>query len=365
MLEVQNYLTTKTLEDLTNELGIVVKRHELLPLIILNYHQIDSPKTHPIVRECRGLVLHADNYSVVAKSFNRFFNWGELQEEMNQFDFSDFVVQEKADGSLVSLYYFENHWHANTRGGFATDLLEEQNFTWKDAFCKAMKIHSLNELNLDKNLTYICEFCSPWNKVVRTYHEPKMYLLTVFHGLQELSFQDYDHLAVDPLIKLNRLQFGSIQQILDHLVENSIENPTFEGFVIRDRNNLRYKVKSETYRALHRLRGEHGNLYSAKTLVPLILSGGEKKILPFYPEISERFFALKDTIETWKEELLDIWRNHKDIVSQKEFALTILPQTPFASILFTLRKNLGANQTEEDVIKEWTNSQELILKNLK
>mgnify|MGYP000921629595 FL=1 len=76
MLEVQKYLKSgKTLEDLKNELAIKTTHHDSLPLVILNYDQIESrPKDHPIVRECRGLTLRSDNFDLVGKSFNRFFN---------------------------------------------------------------------------------------------------------------------------------------------------------------------------------------------------------------------------------------------------------------------------------------------------
>lgn len=41
MLHVQTYLSAKSLDDLTAELGIRVARHETDPLLILNYDQID------------------------------------------------------------------------------------------------------------------------------------------------------------------------------------------------------------------------------------------------------------------------------------------------------------------------------------
>ena len=64
MLNVQNYLRSgKTLDDLTDELGIKSTPHENLPLVILNYSQIDSPKTDAIVRECRGLILDKRDWS--------------------------------------------------------------------------------------------------------------------------------------------------------------------------------------------------------------------------------------------------------------------------------------------------------------
>jgi len=58
MFEVQKFLRDgNSLDDLANDLGIKVTKHETKPLVILNYDQIESPKTHQIVRECRGLIL--------------------------------------------------------------------------------------------------------------------------------------------------------------------------------------------------------------------------------------------------------------------------------------------------------------------
>lgn len=98
-MNTQDYLRSgKTFEDLTSELGINVTKHDTLPLVILNYDQIESPKTHPIVRECRGLVLNSENYSLVARAFSRFYNWGEVAEEMPLFDWKTCIADEKVDG---------------------------------------------------------------------------------------------------------------------------------------------------------------------------------------------------------------------------------------------------------------------------
>lgn len=112
MLEIQKYLLSGgSFCDLNEKLGIKPCYHPELPLVILNYDQIESPKLDPFVREARGLVLNSNDFSLVARSFPRFFNWGEVPEEMDQFDFTDFTVQSKEDGSLALLYYFENNWH--------------------------------------------------------------------------------------------------------------------------------------------------------------------------------------------------------------------------------------------------------------
>ena len=120
MLAVQEYLRSgKTLEQLKEELGIKFVQHED-GRVILNYCQIEIPKTHPIAMECRGLTLDSkNNWNIVAKAYDRFFNLGEHLELTNQFDWSDFECYTKEDGSIMLLYYHNDEWYVNTRGSFA------------------------------------------------------------------------------------------------------------------------------------------------------------------------------------------------------------------------------------------------------
>lgn len=383
MLAVQTYLQTKTFEDLTAELGIVVKKHDALPLAILNYDQIESPKTHPIVRECRALVLHSETKEIVAKSFSRFFNWGEVVDEMKLFDFSDFTVQSKEDGSLVLLYHFDGEWHANTRGSFATDQIATGvELTWRQAFCKALGIDRLNDLKpvLDPDLTYVCEFCSSWNKIVRRYDQPVMYLLTAFSKSQgwkecpvelcDIYGNPYDDgrsvmLLPSPFKRPVRYEFRSLEQVQEFLDEQAAADPTFEGVVIKDKNGQRWKIKSATYLGLHKLRGEGDNLYNPKNLLPFILSGEDDELLTYYPEVTETFLKLKLQVEGWYTDMLGIWMECKDIVVQKDFALAIKDRTPFTSVLFNVRKLHGATATAADVKRAWKDAEGAILKHLK
>lgn len=96
-LEVQKYLRSgKTLENLKAELEI--KSNVSGDLVILNYSQTDSPKAHPIVMECRGLVLEMGTWNLVMQSFSRFFNYGENLEITKEFDFSKAIALSKIDG---------------------------------------------------------------------------------------------------------------------------------------------------------------------------------------------------------------------------------------------------------------------------
>lgn len=184
MLEIQKAIQNKSLNDVIEEFGLRIAYHPTLPLIILNYSQVDSrPKNHPIVKEARSLVLDLDG-QLVSRSFPRFFNVGELPEEMESFNWNDFIVHEKCDGSLVSIFYYKNSWHVRTRGSWALDTMQYQNFTWEAAILEGLEIENKTKLDqyLDRHLTYVCEFCSPYNKVVRQHKFAHLYFLTAFEG---------------------------------------------------------------------------------------------------------------------------------------------------------------------------------------
>jgi hypothetical protein len=367
-LGVQAYLRSgKTLGDLGAEFGIKSTIHPELPLVIVNYDQLESPKTHPIVRECRGLTLDTRDWSIVARGFSRFFNWGEVADEMGLFDFSDFLVQTKEDGSLCLLYNFEGKWHVNTRGSFAHGTLQGLDMTWREGIAKALGVSSIDDLNSKtwflKGITYVCEFCSPWNKVVRRYVEPTMYLLSAFSGHMEMTPEDVDELARDtPLRRPERFEFESIEQIQDYLATASTDDPTYEGVVICDRKFRRWKIKNPTYLALHRLKGEGDNLFHPKHLLPFILAGEESELLTYFPEVEGAFYKAKGRVCEAYARLVETWAEHRAIESQKEFAQAIIGKTPFTSILFRLRKELGASQTIGDLKRLWREEEAGILK---
>lgn len=368
MLELQKYLLSgKTLSELTAEFGIKITQHPTLPLAIYNYDQIESrPKTHRLIRECRGLILNSQTHDLVARSFPRFFNWGEVRDEMEHFDFSNFCVQDKEDGSLVILYYYDGQWRANTRGSFAIDKFSGLNMTWTEGICKALGIASLNEIpsTVDTKLTYIFEFCSPWNKVVRRYPQPVMFLITAFEGEREISFQEVDNLKSPLWTHVGRHDFRSLSDIQTYLRDRESADPTYEGVVIRDSANRRWKLKNPSYLALHALKGESDSLFHPKYLLQFILSGEDDELLTYFGEVSEEYYKLKSKVLEMYIELLEFWADHKDIECQKEFATKAAKQR-FSGLLFAARRDYAHSQKSHHISLAWRNAKSLILKHLK
>lgn len=361
MLEVQKYLAGKSLADLSRELGISVYRHPTLPLVGLKYSSIDSPKVHPVVRECRGIVLdESDGFALAAKGFSRFFNAGEVAEEFREFNWSNFSCTEKVDGSLILLFFYQGGWRVNTSGSFGLREVYGSGKTWEGLF---WEVAALEAGGLRAGLTYVFELCTPYNKVVRRYERPTVFLLSVFDGLREFSPRDADiEAATIGSPRPETYDFESREEIAAFLLEKEGSDMTFEGVVVRDDKDLRFKVKTKTYCALHHLK-DNGNIFNPKRLVPLVLAGEVDEVVAYLPEVREAAEGVKKTLEEHWDGLLTAWRRYAKIGGQKDFAMSVRGE-PFYDILFDMRKRYGDGQTVELLREVWRSDPDRISKRL-
>lgn len=373
-MEVQKYLRSgKALTDLKEELGIEYKVHPELPLVILTYNQIESPKAHPIVMECRGLVLELDTWDVVLKPFGRFFNHGEVLDETCKFDWDgELRGDSKEDGSLILVGMYNDHMLTNTRGSWGDGICGYSDKTWRELILENMPAKFREDIPNLPRMTYIFELCTLHNKVVRTYKEPMLYLLGMFHidkdGKASEQFPAFvDAFAFDYWIpRPKSYKIRNITDVYNFIEKMGEKDPTFEGFVLVDEKMNRLKVKSKLYVSLHMLRGEGDNLFNPKYLLPWVLKNEGGELLTYFPEVGPNYDALRDQVECLYDGLLDSWREAKDIEDQKEFALKITKEkpTPFASILFRLKQN-GTVGSEEELRKAFLEAEAHILKVIK
>lgn len=368
MLEVQQYLRGgKTLEDLKTELGIEAKLHPELPLVILTYNQIESPKMHPIVMECRGLVLELDSWDIVMKPFHRFFNHGESLEVTEKFNWNGEVrADAKEDGSLILMGMYKDHLLVNTRGSWGDGMCGFSDCTWRELVLNEAPAKFLEDLpNLPK-MTFIFELCTIHNKIVRMYKEPSLFLLGMFHIKDDVATEQWpafvDAFAYDYWIKRPKCwQIRNLHDVHKFLDGMSEQDPTFEGFVLVDDKLDRLKIKSKMYVSLHMLRGEGENLFHPRYLLPWVLKGEGDELLTYFPEVKDHFDRLKAKVDEEFAGLLEVYKQCVGIEDQKEFAL-IACKTPFSSVLFRLKQEHGPNFTEAQVNEKFRQAEALILK---
>jgi hypothetical protein len=369
-LHVQKYLREgRSPTDLKDELGINHTRHPELPLVLFKYCQIDSPRTHHIVRECRGLILEDKSWNIVGKGFNRFFNVGELEQEFQRFNWNDFNVHSKEDGSLILLYNYQGEWHVNTSGSFGLGPIEAFGGSWRDLFWHVAPFNRDDLKMFDPAQTLVFELCTPYNKVVRRY-SPTTFLLGVFdHRWQKDGYPSIEcsHDLVDDMAdglgvqRPTRYHFNSQEEIRKFLLSMEDEDATFEGVILHDSNGMRYKWKTSTYTALHHLK-DNGNVLHPKRMVPIILANEHHEVTAVMPECKTGFTEAATEMAECYQSMLAKWEAAQDLESQKDFALAVKDH-PMASLLFKLRKT-NPDASEEEVAALWRKSGDRITKTL-
>jgi hypothetical protein len=362
-LEVQEYLRAGgTLESLNEEFGIHAVHHFSDPLVSLKYHQWLSPRTHPIVRECRGLVLETGSWNVVAKPFNRFFNVGEIPEEDEAFDWDCFEATTKLDGSLILAYAYKGTWRVNTSHSFGWGTCGDSGKTWEKLF---WDLAPFDPYKLDEQFTYLFELCSPHNVVVIHHEKPKVSLLSIFSNVscgevdQGNAWAEADYLLVD---RPESFQFDS-REAVNLYMETIPEDDLFEGLVLRDSNGMRLKMKTEKYLRLHHML-DNGNLFMAKNLIPLILSGEISEVVAKWPSVKSTADELAARLSDEFDGLSEAWYSARNEKDRRGFAKVAMSRSKFPGILFRHLDIYGKDGNTITLRNVWNSSADQIIKKL-
>lgn len=337
MMEVQKFIRTHGLEKLTTELGIKVRPYEDHQIIVLNYSQIDSPKTHPVVIECRGLILDNETFEPLCRPFDRFFNYGEAPETYSEFQITRSVGFDKLDGSLIKIWYHSrtNTWYCGTRG---TAFAEADVYGWPLTFdqlvYRAVGVNNHEEFNelchmyLNKSISYMFEVTSRENRVVTVYENTNLWFLGGRYTNSGLPVSDCGSF---PCLSPAQYSFSDAEQC--KRVANSLTDLK-EGFVLYDPvADKRVKVKSDTYVTLHHIKGEGLN---PKRIMELVCANEQDEYLTHFPEDREHIQPIADAQVKMMREMANNYEKVREIEEQKEFALAVKHLT-YSGMLFSAR----------------------------
>lgn len=332
------FLNQYGIEALTEQYAIKVNQWE--DLYVLNYCQIDSPKTHDITKECRSLVVtqQNDKWVVVSRSFDRFFNYGEAGTE--QYKIEDLIAYEKLDGSLIGLFFWKDQWLFRTRSMIMPETsVNGFDTTWSELFEEAANNSKLFSKKFNKDNTYIFELTSPVNRVVTRYTEPKLTLLAI----RENHSGKYVFDTKFQYVRAKHYHFSSIHECL----KAARELPNLEeGYVLyTNQGEPVMKVKSPVYVACHHLRGEGLN---PKRVAELVAMNETAEYLAIFPEDEPTFTPVIEKYNHIKESITELWNTFRTLENQKEFALAV-KDYPGSGILFNARKT-GVLNFEEKVM---------------
>lgn len=328
------FIKEKGLEALNTELGISVKKYDE-GIIVLNYNQIESPKAHPVVMECRGLILDAD-YNIVSRSFDRFFNLGEQPDTQEHLNWSKAICHEKVDGSLIKIYNWKGVWYVSTRGtAFAESGVNGFPITFKELVLKALdcnedQFQARCDMFLDPNTTYMCEVTAMENRVVTRYEGYNLWFLAARKN-QTGEFVGKGLANGVGIKDIKSFKFDSVENCIETAKNLKALN---EGYVVYQDDIPVCKVKSPAYVAVHHIRGE-GTL-SPKRIAQLVLMNEQDEYLKYFPEDENHFTPYVEALKTLLSSLESAFLMVKRIEDQKEFALAV-KNTLYSAVLFQAR----------------------------
>lgn len=340
---LQNYLCNGgTLEELKAKYAIDATRHKLYPnLVLLKYNQVESPFAEPLVRSARGIILdEADHWRVICLRFDKFFNYGEGHAA--SIDWKTARVQEKVDGSLVTLYFYDNKWHVATSGSpEASGQVGEWKFTFADLFWQTFNEMGLKVPAYNTELCPSFELTSKFNRVVVPHDKSKLTLIGLFLRDQLIEipldsddFVNVPDLCTYPIVKSFKL--SSFDEITTSFAK--IDPLSQEGYVVTscmsDGTVNRNKCKHPGYVALHHLKDSWG----PRRIVEIIRAGEVAEFCAYFPEYADQFNDTKVRYEQLVQNLNDTYDELKHISVQKDFALAVQAQKCLVpSALYSLR----------------------------
>ena len=155
--------------------------HPSFPISIYNYSRKTQyeGKWDEITKQCRGLILDKEG-NVVAKSFDKFFNYEELT--LKDIPEETFEVFEKLDGSLGILFWYQGKWILSSKGSFTSDQAIKG---------KQILNEKYNVEVLPKGYTTVVEIIYPENRIVCDYGPDE--ILVVLSMISNASGKELDY----------------------------------------------------------------------------------------------------------------------------------------------------------------------------
>lgn len=243
---------------------------------------------HPLLKECRGLVLDADD-NIVAHPFTKTFNIGENGTTYPEFPFT---LVDKVNGFMGTLTAHEDREVFSTTGSLTSDFValwkDCFNFHWKENNDSVELVDSLTKVL--SHLTLVFEVCHESDPHI-VKEEPGIYLIGARRKCTSgmLLEVDLDYLAATFNWKRPSRHTVRNQEQLDRLVTNC----KMEGYMVRDyHGNIVAKVKSNHYlglKFLGRCGAKKAERLWTMNAEDLFMIGLDEDFLPVVHKIRKRF----------------------------------------------------------------------------
>ena len=315
-------------EDLLAQLPYCIKVRRDNGYILLKYSQFESDMTIPLVRECRGSIFYqndSDKYECVCYPFSKFGNVGETY--VPDIDWESAVVEEKVDGSLTKLFYHNSRWNIATNGlpnAFLAEI-NDKGISFGDLFHEALGGREQFKAfcsHLDTNETYMFELVSLASKLVVYYPETRLYYLGQRNMTTMQESKNYTSFMKDYGVLCPKVyNINTLEGCLEY-VKSMTRNE--EGFVVRDKNFNRMKIKSPEYLIAFHM--DNNGVITTKRIVKMLKNETIDDFLAYCPEYKNDVQVVLDQLHHIAQIFDDDWNRaskHAETMTRKEFAALV------------------------------------------
>lgn len=263
----------------------------------------------PGALESRGIMFELDKDNnpvrIVARPMEKFFNFEEnpltMDLDLNTIDF----IMAKEDGSLISTYEENGVLFTKSKTSiYSSQAIESKQFLLninnKDLYDRCLELAKAG-------FTCNFEYVSPQNRIVLDYPEKYMFLLNVRDN-ETGEYVDVNELQKDPILRryLIDVVYPNPEVDYNEFVQEvrSIEN--IEGYIFQLQNGMKFKLKTEWYSALHRMKD---TLNNNEMLFYVVVGSGSDDLKSLYSDE-----ASKNKIEAFEKVFLDYLRESSKYV---------------------------------------------------
>lgn len=324
-LELQKFLRAgHSLDELRKPpYSLIIKEEG--DLVLFKYTQGVSDGFNPIVREARGIILSRENWDIVCHPFHRFFNFNQPEADALR---GNLHIYEKVDGSLVKLYFYCGEWRCSSNGNIDARNVSLNGKNFFELVKKALKTYGLTWEFFTKNLnpyfTYMYELATQDNPVVIKYTGYHLYYLG-----ERNNFTGQEEYNPDP--RIDNVKVYHFTTLYEVVHSSLMMSDNQEGYVVRDDEWHRVKVKNPTYFLVHHLANN-----GRPDFLDILLNGDVKEFLNYFPqykkdieEMKEIFALMNEEAEMLRDRTSEFWD-----FARKDFVASIDVPKPYQSFIF-------------------------------
>ncbi len=248
--------------------------------------------------------------------------------DLKSLNLDDASFEEYVEGTMVNLYFDGKDWELATRSSIgAKNNFYNGTQTFRYMFLDAMNQHNFTFDDLNKDLCYSFVLKHPQNKIVGHIENPSLVLCGVYRvcengfSVEELSVENAiidETLKTPTKISKNidsinsteeQEQNTQLETLFDYVKSKYANtlNTTYDimGFVVKDKNGNRTKVRNPVYEEVRKIRGNQAK--KQYTYYNLRKTGNIGKYLTYYPEDAFEFHKYRTQLHNYTNTLYTIY----------------------------------------------------------